>query len=139
MVLDNLDGSGTESYTHDIWLEVAAGNSIENPVSIDTSTDKGVSLTLNMDMRNENAVTVEMLVGLHYVDGETMNEWGFNVVDNIDNANVPWVTSDGIRLVHHNGIANLSPNSSGTNDPKITPDKVAICQQTHNVQPVPIK
>ena len=107
-VLDNLDGSGTESYTHDIWLEVAAGNSIENPVSIDTSTDKGVSLTLNMDMRNENAVTVEMLVGLHYVDGETMNEWGFNVVDNIDNAIVPWVTSDGIRLVHHNGIANLS-------------------------------
>jgi len=27
----------------------------------------------------------------------------------------------------------------GINDPKIIPDKVAICQQTHNVKPVPIK
>ncbi len=107
-VLDNLDGAGTENYNHDIWLEVSAGNSIENPVNIDTANDKGVSVTLNMDMRNENAVTVEMLVGLHYIDGQTMNDWGFNVVNDIGNAQVPWVTSDGIRLVHHNGIANLS-------------------------------
>ena len=37
------------------------------------------------------------------------------------------------------GIANFNPSSSGTNDPKIIPDRVAICQQTHIVQPVPIR
>ena len=37
------------------------------------------------------------------------------------------------------GIANFNPSSSGTNDPKIIPESVEICQQTHNVQPVPIK
>ena len=37
------------------------------------------------------------------------------------------------------GIANFNPSSSGTNEPKIIPDKVAICQQTQSVPPVPIK
>ena len=37
------------------------------------------------------------------------------------------------------GIANFNPSSSGTNDPKIMPDNVAICQQTHMVHPVPIR
>ena len=41
-----------------------------------------------------------------------MNDWGFQFMDNADFAETPWITSDGIRLVQHNEIADLSTLAS---------------------------
>ena len=41
-----------------------------------------------------------------------MNDWGFQFMDNADFAETPWITSEGIRLVQHNQIADLSTLAS---------------------------
>ena len=80
-------------------------------VSIPTA-EKALDLQIQLDLRDENAVTLDFVVALHYLDEATMEDWGISVMSVAERATLNQVTADGIRLSYHNGLINLSNISS---------------------------
>ncbi|DAC13944.1 MAG TPA: hypothetical protein D7H86_03655 [Candidatus Poseidoniales archaeon] len=64
----------------------------------------GLELTVTLDLRQESAATLQVVGALNYLDSSTMTEWGINLLDNDSAANIPVITSDGIRMAYHNGL-----------------------------------
>lgn len=64
----------------------------------------GLELTVTLDLRQESAATLQVVGALNYLDSSTMAEWGINLLDNDSAANIPVITSDGIRMAYHNGL-----------------------------------
>ena len=69
---------------------------------------KALDLRITLDLRDENAATFDFTAGLHYLDEETLEDWGISIMDVAEQATVPVVTADGIRLAYHNGLVDLS-------------------------------
>ncbi len=69
---------------------------------------KALDVHLVLDLSDEYAATVNFAAGLHYLDAETLEEWGINMFDVASMATIPLITSDGIRLAYHNGIVDLT-------------------------------
>lgn len=80
----------------------------------DTSTvsipanEKALDLLIQLDLRDESAATLDFIVALHYLDEDTMTDWGISMMSVAERATMKQVTSDGIRLAYHNGIVDLS-------------------------------
>jgi hypothetical protein len=51
---------------------------------------------------------LDFIVALHYLDQDTMSDWGISMMSVADRATMNQVTSDGIRLAYHNDIVDLS-------------------------------
>jgi hypothetical protein len=73
-------------------------------VNIDIATEEGLDVVVTLDLTNEQASRIDIDIGLRYIDAATMNSWGINLVDVAEDAYIPWVTSDGIRLAYDNGM-----------------------------------
>ena len=58
-------------------------------------------------MSDEDSVYIDILAGINHIDESAMNDWGISMVDVTDNARIPWITSDGIRLAYHNDLVDL--------------------------------
>jgi hypothetical protein len=69
--------------------------------------DEAISLYLTVDLYDEQAVQIDFIAGLNYLDQTTMTNWGISLVELSDLATIPQITSDGIRLAYENGIAPL--------------------------------
>ena len=74
--------------------------------------EKALDLQIQLDLRDENAVTLDFVVALHYLDEATMDDWGISVMNVAERATLNQVTADGIRLSYHNGLIDLSNISS---------------------------
>ncbi len=111
-----VEGAPDQSLDVSIKMKHKSNASTES-VDIDTSSDKGVDIQITLDMRDESAAKLEVEVGIYYIDAATMSSWGINLVDISNDATMPWVTADGIRLAKHNGLIddNLLKNSFPTN------------------------
>ena len=68
---------------------------------------EAVSLHLKVDLFDEQAVQIDFVAGIYYLDTATMDSWGISLVELSELATIPQITSDGIRLVYENGIAPL--------------------------------
>jgi hypothetical protein len=78
-----------------------------NTVTI-PANEKALDFQIQLDLRDETAVTLEFVVALHYLDEATMTDWGISMMSVAERATMNQVTSDGIRLAYHNGIVDLS-------------------------------
>ena len=68
---------------------------------------EAVSLHLKVDLFDEQAVQIDFVAGIYYLDTATMDSWGISLVELSELATIPQITSDGIRLAYENGIAPL--------------------------------
>ena len=59
-----------------------------------------------MDAADESSTYIDIIAGINHLDDSTMSDWGISLVDVTDNAKIPWVTSDGIRLAYQNASLN---------------------------------
>ncbi|MBP66305.1 MAG: hypothetical protein CMA67_03510 [Euryarchaeota archaeon] len=75
-------------------------------VELDPSKE-AVSLHLKVDLFDEQAVQIDFIAGISYLDSTTMENWGISLVELSSLATIPQITSDGIRLAYENGIAPL--------------------------------
>ena len=69
--------------------------------------EEAVSLHLKVDLSDEQAVQIDFIAGINYLDTSTMDSWGISLVELSNLATIPQITSDGIRLAYENGIAPL--------------------------------
>ncbi len=105
----NLDNTGALT---DEWLNLTGSISIARrststqAVQLDLADDRGVSVDILVDATNELASSISISMGIHHIGTDTLDEWGWDYVD--DRVDVPWVTSDGMRLAHSTGLADLS-------------------------------
>lgn len=98
--------------TDDSWLNESASvtmvrrSTTTRAVEIDVGNERGVQVEILVDASDELATTMEIKLGINYIAMDTLNNWEWDFVD--DRVSVPWVTSDGLRLAHHTGLADLS-------------------------------
>ncbi len=69
---------------------------------------KALDLHIILDLEDESAATLGFTAGMHYLDAQTLEDWGISLMDVAEKATVPVVTSDGIRLAYHNGLVDLT-------------------------------
>jgi len=69
---------------------------------------KALDLQITLDLRDESAATLDFVAGMYYLDNQTMQDWGISLMEVTEQATVPVVTADGIRLAYHNGLVDLS-------------------------------
>ena len=106
--VDNLQaGVGDSRIDQTVSLTMAYRDSPTTQVVELDPSDEAISLYLTVDLFNEEAVQIDFIAGLNYLDQTTMTNWGISLVELSDLATIPQITSDGIRLAYENGIAPL--------------------------------
>jgi len=107
--IDNTDApiSG-ERISRDVSIEIGHRNSTQTSSVAIGSDDKGLDLQVTLDLSDEENAWIEVVAGIHHIDEQTMSDWDISLVDVTDNATIPWVTADGIRMAYHNDIVDLT-------------------------------
>ena len=106
--VDNLQaGVGDPRIDQTVSLTMAYRDSPTTQVVELNPEDEAISLYLSVDLYDEQAVQIDFIAGLNYLDQTTMTNWGISLVELSDLATIPQITSDGIRLAYENGIAPL--------------------------------
>jgi hypothetical protein len=99
---------GGSSIDQPISMTLAHRDSVQTPTVVIDPNEKALDIKLTLDVRDESSATLDFVVALHYLDEETLEDWGLSMVAAAEHAEVPIITSDGIRLAYHNGLVNLS-------------------------------
>jgi len=114
--IDNRDAPlAGERISSDVSVSIGHRNSTQTSSVVIDDSDKGLDLRVTLDLSNEDETWIEVVASVHHLDDQTMQDWGISLVDVTENATMPWVTSDGIRLAYHNGLVDL--DSFTTNFP----------------------
>ena len=95
---------GDAQLTREIWYKLVS----DNPVEIDIEKDKSLGIDVTLNLLDESKAELQIDLYVHYISNQTMNDWDFQFMGDADFAETPWITSEGIRLVQHNEIADLS-------------------------------
>ena len=106
--IDNLDAPiGGERLTQTASVEIGHRNSTQTSSVEITPEDTGIALHVTLDLSDEDSAWIDIVAGINHFDEDTMSDWGISLVDVTENAQIPWVTSDGIRLAYQNDLVNL--------------------------------
>ncbi|MDP6869604.1 MAG: hypothetical protein QGI21_02380 [Candidatus Poseidoniaceae archaeon] len=112
-IISHLDASvGEDRKSESARILIGYRNSTQTSSVSISPDDTGITLRVILDLSDEDAASIEILAGINHFDEDTMDDWGISLVDVTQNANVPWVTSDGIRMAHHNGLVDLNEFTS---------------------------
>ena len=103
--LNAANGEGRNTTT--VSLTMGYRNTSETSVVQLDPEKEAVSLHLKVDLFDEQAVQIDFVAGIYYLDTTTMDNWGISLVELSELATIPQITSDGIRLAYENGIAPL--------------------------------
>ena len=107
--IDNRNAGETEgSLTLPIEVEMMHRNRSSTTTVAIPENAKALDFQIQIDLRDETAVTLNFVVALHYLDEATMTDWGISLMSVAERATLNQVTADGIRLAYHNGIVDLS-------------------------------
>ena len=111
--IDNLDAPiGGERISQEVSVEIGYRNSTQTSSVAIAPDETGITLRVTLDLSNEDAAYVDIVAGINHIDASTMSEWGIQLVDVTENAEIPWVTSDGIRLAYQNDLVQLDSFTS---------------------------
>ena len=106
--IDNLDAPiGGERLTQTANVEIGHRNSTQTSSVEIGPEDTGITLHVTLDLSDENSAWVDIVAGINHIDEATMSDWGISLVDVTENAQIPWVTSDGIRLAYQSDLVDL--------------------------------
>ena len=84
-------------------------NTSTRSVMLDPSIDQGLSISMVADMRDENNNMLSADMDVHYLPKSVLEDWGFTLGSGIE---IPWITSDGIRMAHEYGLLDLDEFSN---------------------------
>ena len=106
--VDNLNaGVGASRLDQTVSLTMGYRNTSTTSIVELNPNEEAVSLHLKVDLFDEQAVQIDFIAGINYLDSTTMDTWGISLVELSNLATIPQITSDGIRLAYENGIAPL--------------------------------
>lgn len=106
--VDNLNaGVGAPRADQTVSLTMGYRNTSTTSIVELDPNEEAVSLHLKVDLFDEQAVQIDFIAGINYLDSTTMDTWGISLVELSNLATIPQITSDGIRLAYENGIAPL--------------------------------
>ena len=106
--IDNLGAPiGGERISRQVSVEIGYRNSTQTSSVAIAPDETGITLRVTLDLSNEDAAYIDIVAGINHIDASTMSEWGISLVDVTENAEIPWVTSDGIRLAYQNDLVEL--------------------------------
>ena len=106
--VDNLNaGTGASRVEQTVSLTMGYRNTSTTSIVELDPNEEAVSLHLKLDLFDEQAVQIDFIAGINYLDTTTMDNWGISLVELSELATIPQITSDGIRLAYENGIAPL--------------------------------
>ena len=106
--VDNRDATMADSeVTQDISFRVSHQPDSQTPTVSVPEDAKSLDLRVVLNLEDENAVTLDFVAGIYYLEEATLSEWGISVFELTDSASIPLITSDGIRLAYQNGIIDL--------------------------------
>ena len=106
--VDNLNaGVGASRLDQTVSLTMGYRNTSTTSIVELDPNEEAVSLHLKVDLFDEQAVQIDFIAGINYLDSTTMDTWGISLVELSNLATIPQITSDGIRLAYENGIAPL--------------------------------
>jgi hypothetical protein len=80
-------------------------NGTTNSVSIDQNVDHGISIYAEVDLRDATHSSLSAEMDIHYLPKSVLDDWGFSLGNG--NIELPWITSDGIRMAHEYGLLSL--------------------------------
>jgi len=106
--IDNLDAPiAGQRISQDVSVEIGHRNSTQTSSVEITPQDTGITLHVTLDLSDEDSAWVDIVAGINHIDDNTMSDWGISLVDVTENAKIPWVTSDGIRLAYQSDLIEL--------------------------------
>ena len=105
--VDHLGAVGGDRAEQTVSLTMGYRNSSTTSIVELDPAKEAVSLHLKLDLFDEQAVQIDFVAGINYLDSTTMDSWGISLVELSSLATIPQITSDGIRLAYENGIAPL--------------------------------
>ena len=108
-ITDGFDLQEGNSVFSDASITSVFRNSSTRSVTLDPSNDHGVSIFMNVDLRDEVNSMMSAEMDVHYLPQSVLADWGFSLGDNIE---IPWITSDGIRMAHEYGLLDLDDFSN---------------------------
>ena len=106
-VVDNLGAtSSSDSINGNLGMTMAYRETdFTKIVNIDSSA-RSIDLDVVLDMTDENAASIEVIAGIYQIQRKTINDWGIELLDS-SIADIPVITSDGIRMAYHTGLLDL--------------------------------
>ena len=99
---------GATSIAQTTSLTMGFRNTSETTMVTVAEGDPGFSLDVTLDLSDERNAVLDMRASLHYLETDLLEEWGIQVVQFSELADVPLLTADGLRLAHHNGLVDLN-------------------------------
>ena len=107
--LDNTQAeAGNSSITRTTSLTMGFRNTSETTMVTVAEGDPGFTLDVTLDLSDERNAVLDLRASLHYLETDLLEDWGIQVVQFSELADVPLLTADGLRLAHHNGLVDLN-------------------------------
>ena len=110
-MLDAPQNQGDKETPISVKLKHRDGFQGTNTVSIPDDA-KAIDLSVKLDLRDESAASIDFIAGISHLDDNLLEDWGVSLINLSDSAELPLVTSDGIRLAYHNGLVPLDAFTS---------------------------
>ncbi len=104
-VTDGLSMQGNENTLINASIISVLRDGTTSAVSIDQYVDHGISIYAEVDLRDATNSRVNAEMDIHYLPKTVLDDWGFSLGDG--NIQLPWITSDGIRMAHEYGLLDL--------------------------------
>ena len=96
-----LNNTNADSPTASISLDLNMRIRNRDQLSVLSIDDDQPALTINIviDARDSSNTEIEMKMSIHHLDSDTLSNWGVNFDDG--DMNIPFITSDGIRMLNN--------------------------------------
>lgn len=91
-------------YSNDLQFTLGFRNNASTNAFTLNPEDKALDFNVVLDLSNENAATIDLIAQINHI--ETTSVEGLSIIP-AGKGSVPVVTSDGIRMAHHNGLIDL--------------------------------
>jgi hypothetical protein len=105
--INNLNSASTYSSNLEFMMGFR-NNETTNTFNLE-SNSKSMDLEVVLDLSNENAATIDLVATINHIETGSID--GLELIPT-DKGNIPVVTSDGIRMAHHNGLIDLDSISN---------------------------
>ncbi|MBA45895.1 MAG: hypothetical protein CMB31_04845 [Euryarchaeota archaeon] len=104
-ILDNTGASsGDGTIYDDAEIKISRRNTSTRSVEF-SSTDTSMDIQMTVDARDEANSVVTLGIDLNYLDTSLLDTWGIQPFN--EGVDLPWITSDGIRMLQEFGYVDL--------------------------------
>lgn len=97
--------NGIQTHGNGSFTSVLRDSASTRAVALDPAVDRGITIRATADLRDADNSLLSAEMDIHYLPRSVLDEWGFSL--GLGNIEIPWITSDGIRLAYEYGLLDL--------------------------------